>query len=170
MYSKVALRIEGLKDSYTIDTDGVVYNETKGKALAGTSISKNNRYVKIHLDKFHPLHRLVAMHFIPNSDPSRDQVNHKDGDRNNNAASNLEWVTSSENVRHAYATSLKSNDGELNPFSVLTETDVINIWKLRNTKLTARQIRDRLGLKVGVDAVKSVRSGKNWSSVTSKLG
>lgn len=49
------------------------------------------------------LHRLVAQAFVPNADPRRHTVvNHIDGNRRNNAASNLEWCTQSDNVRHAH--------------------------------------------------------------------
>jgi hypothetical protein len=46
------------------------------------------------------VHRLVALHHIPNDD-SKPEVNHKDFDKMNNVAANLEWVTSLENKRHA---------------------------------------------------------------------
>lgn len=49
------------------------------------------------------IHRLVANAFIPNPDPeNKIQVNHKDGDRTNNKATNLEWVSKSENMLHSY--------------------------------------------------------------------
>lgn len=52
--------------------------------------------------KYYPLvHSLVAKAFIPN--PAKlSQVNHKNGNKYNNKAINLEWVTSSQNIKHAF--------------------------------------------------------------------
>ena len=55
------------------------------------------------------VHRLVAECFVPKPpEPpgERLEVNHKDGNKLNNHASNLEWTTHLENVRHAYRTGL----------------------------------------------------------------
>ena len=46
-----------------------------------------------------PVHRQVALSFCEGWRKGL-QVNHKDGDKHNNRAENLEWVTASENVRH----------------------------------------------------------------------
>ena len=156
-----------LKWEYTICEDGTVTNVSRGVVLKGTSITATNRYRKIHLDKFRPLHRLVADSFLPNPHPAtHTQVNHIDGNRLNNDVSNLEWVTPSQNVLHAYSTKLKTNAGEINPTAILTENDVRNILTLAKTGITARQIRDKLNLPVGVDCVKSVRLRQTWAHVS----
>ena len=157
----IPLAFNGITSEYVLSEDGRVYNVTKKTYLKGTSITKMNRYVKVHVDKFRPLHRLVAEAFVPNPQ-NLPQVNHIDGNRLNNAASNLEWCSASANVQHAYTTGLKTNTGEVNPISILTEQDVRNI---RASSGTARQIRDTLKLRVGVAAVKSARSGKTWGHV-----
>lgn len=63
-------------------------------------ISDEGRKVKVLV------HRLVALHFIPNPE-DKPQVNHKDGVKTNNCVSNLEWNTPLENTRHAILTGLK---------------------------------------------------------------
>lgn len=52
------------------------------------------------------LHRLLAITFIPNP-LNKPQVNHKDGNKLNNALSNLEWATRKENIQHSFDTGLR---------------------------------------------------------------
>ena len=53
------------------------------------------------------IHRLVANAFVSNPDPiSKTDINHKDGNKLNNNFLNLEWVTKSENMIHAFSTGL----------------------------------------------------------------
>ena len=59
----------------------------------------NNRYIV-------GVHQLVALAFIPNPG-NKPEVNHKDRNRSNNNVENLEWVTQSENVAHAYRNGVK---------------------------------------------------------------
>ena len=59
----------------------------------------NNRYIV-------GVHQLVALAFIPNPE-NKPEVNHKDRNRSNNNVENLEWVTQSENIAHAYRNGVK---------------------------------------------------------------
>ncbi len=63
------------------------------------------------------VHRLVAVTFIENVE-GKCCVNHKDGNPQNNAVENLEWVTHRENMLHAYDTSLCGQQGGRHTFAV----------------------------------------------------
>lgn len=62
-------------------------------------------FVKNQKPKFCMIHKLMAVAFIPNTQ-NKKEVNHKDGNKLNNNLCNLEWVTHSENMKHAWDTGL----------------------------------------------------------------
>lgn len=59
------------------------------------------------------IHRLVALAFC-NNPHNHAEVNHKDGNKLNNNASNLEWVSHSENIQHSIRTGLNKSQGANN--------------------------------------------------------
>lgn len=95
--------IPGYEQLYEVSNTGFVRNVHTG-LIKSNEIDKNG-YVRIQLckDKVHRkffVHRLVATCFIENPQ-NKPQVNHKDMNRSNNNVDNLEWVTNSENQKHA---------------------------------------------------------------------
>lgn len=79
--------------TYTNSTNGYVY----------VALYKDGRMRNLRL------HRLVAEAFVKR-ETNKNQINHIDGNKQNNRADNLEWCTSQENIRHAYNMGLKNND------------------------------------------------------------
>lgn len=71
------------------------------------------------------VHRVVAEQFVQNPDPlTKLEVNHKDFDRLNNKAENLEWVTHQENVTYSVnAGHYDRNKGEANGRAKMTSSD-----------------------------------------------
>lgn len=70
------------------------------------------------------IHQLIAKTFIPNS-LNLPQVNHKDGNKQNNKAENLEWCTLQENITHSIETGLKPDDKGCNScHSKFTEDEI----------------------------------------------
>lgn len=59
------------------------------------------------------VHRLVALSFCDNP-YNHPEVNHKDGNKLNNHASNLEWVSHKENIHHSIRTGLNKSQGASN--------------------------------------------------------
>jgi hypothetical protein len=98
--------VEGYEGIYSVSNLGRVRNERTGRVLKpGTNPTIGYHYVVLHVNgkrKNHYVHRLVAVAFVANTDPEcRMQVDHIDGVRVHNLASNLRWVTRSENMMNS---------------------------------------------------------------------
>ena len=97
--------VAGTKGFIEVSNEGRVRSLLKGKPQILKTQADNKGYhrvrVTIERDKMSfKVHREVARAFIDNPN-NLPQVNHKDGNKNNNAADNLEWVTNKDNAHHA---------------------------------------------------------------------
>jgi hypothetical protein len=107
------------------------------------------------------VHRMVSELFIPVIE-GKHYVNHKDGIKTNNAVSNLEWVTPSENTIHALDTGLKGKGSTLQ-WAKLTESLVIDI----KTRLCAGELAQSLAKEYGVSpgTISNLKSGRAWKGI-----
>lgn len=94
--------IKGYEGLYQISNLGDVKRISSGKILKPYS---HNGYIRVALSKDNTpkhmdIHRLIAQAFIPNPE-NKPEINHKDGNKENNSIQNLEWCTRKENMSHA---------------------------------------------------------------------
>lgn len=95
--------IKNYEGRYQVTSWGRVYDVSKQRFLNPEVHAKG--YLRVDLfdghgkRKHHKVHRLVAKAFIKNPS-NKPQVNHKDGNKQNNSITNLEWVTDDENKEH----------------------------------------------------------------------
>ena len=101
-------QIDGAEDGYMVSNLGRVKGIRKpllGQHDNGIGYLQCKIKMKDGKSRWLKVHRLVAAAFIPNPFGLSD-VNHKDGNKANNRADNLEWTSHAENVRHAIKTGL----------------------------------------------------------------
>lgn len=73
------------------------------------------------------IHRLVAKHFLDNPD-NLPQVNHKDCDKSNNHVDNLEWISGSDNIKHAHEEGRMTKRSTNASIVILTKDQVIECY------------------------------------------
>lgn len=99
-------KLKSLKFLYEINSDGVLRNVKSKRVIRG--YVEANGYVRVKLENKSlgsvvrtTIHRLVAEAFVPNP-LNLPEVNHKNSNRSDNRAENLEWTSHSDNMKHAY--------------------------------------------------------------------
>lgn len=111
------------------------------------------------------VHRLVAETFLVKV-RGKESVNHKNGDKQDNSAGNLEWVDGEENMRHAKVILGRlmgiRNRGEAQGRSVLLAKDVQFI---RNNKeaMSQQALADMFGITQG--NVSAIILRKSWKHI-----
>lgn len=156
------------KQKYMIDTFGNIYTPYRGfHKMTYQKIKKG--YFRVHLStdkgsKFFMVHRLVLATFSPTEGMENLQVNHIDGNKENNQLSNLEWCDGKYNIRHAAKIGLRDNmqRGEEVKNSVLTEEQVIEIYNLIMDP--NHDSYSKIGSRYGVSkyAVHDIKRRKSW--------
>lgn len=155
--------IEGT--NYLISNRGHVTNSITGYQLKAAN--SWNGYLAVSLSmgarglkKKEMVHRLVARAFIPNPE-NKPEVNHLDLDKENNAVSNLEWVTKQENMNHAKEKgAIVTFRGESNANSVFLDSD---IKLIRTAAISSKELADKF--RVNVRTIQRIRSRESWKHI-----
>ncbi len=148
-------------ENYSISSDGDVINNKTGRTLRKFKDSNGYFQVKLYKDNkgiSKSVHRIVAKHFVEKYDPTKD-VNHKDGNKENNLPENLEWITHKENVDHSIATGLRQDRGENSSKTILKNDQVREIKKMIKS-MGNKDISAITG--VSTTIIADIRRGKTW--------
>lgn len=110
MFREKWQRITGYENEYLVSNKGRIFSlHSRGmKVLKLTDNRAGYAVIKLNKDGVgisKTVHRLVAAAFLT-ADETRHHINHLDGDKKNNAVSNLQRCTPSENALHAHRTGL----------------------------------------------------------------
>lgn len=162
--------INGYELIYAVSSDGDIMRIAKGsktypgRILKKTLTDRGYHIVCLHKNKkscVRKVHQLVAEAFLGEK-PINMEINHKDGKKDNNNITNLEYVTKSENIRHAFSIGLKNVTGENHPRAKLKISDVVEIKSLigfiPNIEIAKK-------FNITVSQVSRIKLGKVWQSL-----
>lgn len=154
-------------ENYEISNLGNLKNKITGRykklsvnkeGYIRTSISNKEKTISI------AVHRLVAIEFVENPE-DKPLVNHKDSNRSNNKAENLEWVTPSENATHMVTQGNNSDkNGILNPMALLTEEQVLEIREFDGPSIILAK-----KFNMSSNAIDRVRVGDSYKNVGGRI-
>lgn len=171
-----------LPGRYLITDQGIIIDKVTG--MPRSFVISGNGYLDVRLirkdtGKTYPfaVARLVALNFCENDDPeNKTQVDHVNGEKKFNFASNLEWVTPLENTRRAIAIGLNNHTGENNPMSIFPVELVEQICQRLETGLSPAEVyRTYYDGPIRTDEERSLyrfiwllKKRKVWPKVTAK--
>ena len=147
--------------AYLVSPDGTVYGPRRF-ALKGHVLPDG--YRRVTIAGRHVLRHLVVAETFIGPRPAGMQTNHIDGDKGNNRASNLEYVTPAENVRHSLdVLGVVRSPGEANGNARLTDDDVRDMRR----RYLQGESRQDLALAFNIDAthVWRIVTNRSWRHV-----
>jgi hypothetical protein len=156
--------MERFRDTeYLIDFNGDIYRDNKklkpinaGDGYYQIGVFKNG------VRKLMYIHRMVAETYIPNPN-NKPQVNHINGDKGDNRVKNLEWVSSSENIEHAFKIGLRTDRGENHYKSKLSMVEVLyirNNYIPRHKQFGNKSLSEKFN--VSTSTISLIINEKNW--------
>lgn len=142
---------------------------TRGQEMKQMLNKKGYPEVRLRKNGTHTrlVHKLVSSAFLVKSE-GQTQINHINGIKTDNSVINIEWVTNSENQKHAYKLGLQpSRAGEGNSRATLTDKQVTIIKELYNSEKTIKEVSELLGVNLSI--VRQIIYGQSWRSNTTPI-
>lgn len=124
--------VVGYEGLYVVDENGNVFSVLSNRYKKPIKMASGYLYVHLHngdgKGKLKRIHRIVAEAYLDNP-CNYTQVNHKNGNKQDNHVNNLEWCSNVQNMQHAIKHGLFKTAGENNPSAKLNWEQVIEIRK-----------------------------------------
>lgn len=158
-------QIENYEGLYEVSDLGNVRSLRRNRLMKPYKMPNGYLHVALTKDRICSslrIHRLVANEFIPNP-LDLPEINHLDGNKENNQLTNLQRVNRSENMIHALENNLTSAKGETHYRARLTELEVKEIRE----KYSKGSKQIRLAEEYGVSdkTIHKIVKNKGWKSI-----
>lgn len=165
--------VKGYENKYSVSEEGEVMSWNFAKKHLPRTLKQrmNRRYMTVCLRKGGSrsffVHHLVAEAFI-GPRPNGMVLNHIDGDRKNNSSSNLEYVTPSENAKHACKLYLIDSRGEKHSQHKLTEEQVKEILCALKMGAFVGELAKKYS--IHQSQISHIKAGRGWRHIDRKAG
>ena len=156
---------------YAVSNFGEVMNLKTGTIMS--KIKSKKGYYQVNLKLINGqrmtflIHRLVATAFVEGMDDVHNTVNHKNGIKTDCRDTNLEWVTPSENVKHAYDTGLKV------PEYSLPESDRDKVCRVivecdGAVSDIVEKLKNEYNIEISKNMIQQIKRKNTWAAFSDK--
>ena len=159
MLESKKLKLHGA--TYIVFNDGTVIGPS-GKKLKQNKDKDGYLYFKCGKKRYFT-HRAVAICFVENPDPAtKTEVDHKDNNRANPSADNLQWLSHVENVRKAAQNG--SYSGERNSHAILSRYEAIFVKEACRQGIARKTLSKQFH--ISLYTISDLVRGKTWKMLT----
>lgn len=154
--------INGYEERYQISNTGKVMNKQNGNILSPCNNGNSYMSVQLGRGKRFYIHRLVGQHFLSNTNDYKE-MNHINGNRQDNNINNLEWCTRQENIDHKKITGTQLYGSKIYK-ALLNESQVLIIKRLLLMN-KYKQVSIAKVFNVSTKCISDIKLGYTWKHV-----